>query len=162
MSNFQKNVFIREANSDGISEILKIHRRCVREVNSQFYKKDVIQEWLGQITPQNIKEQFQNSQWYVIGIEKEIIGFCQFSIEEGSLFQINISPEWQNKGYGKLLYDFIEKQFIKNGKNKISLNATLNAENFYQKLGFNQQAEIKFKLDKTFVEMIKMEKEFVM
>jgi len=159
MKTSDKNISIRKAVSENASEIVAIHRKCVLEINSKFYPNDVIQEWIKPITIQNTKEQFKNSQWTAISIENKIIGFCQFSFNEKSLYQINISPEYQNMNYGRLLYDFVEKQFLKNNISKIYLNSTLNAVDFYKKLGFKELEQIKFKLDKTSVEMIKMEKD---
>ncbi|TRZ77227.1 GNAT family N-acetyltransferase [bacterium] len=158
METSDKNITVRKATLEDASEIVEIHRNCVLETNSQFYPNDVIQEWIKTITVENIEKQFKNSQWAVIDIENKIIGFCQFSFDEKSLYQINISPTYQNMNYGKLLYNFVEKQFLENSINKISLNSTLNAREFYQKLKFKELEQIKFKLDKTFVEMIKMEK----
>jgi len=153
-----KNAIIRKAVLEDVSKIVGIHRKCVLEINSQFYSKDVIQEWSELITIKNVKAQFNNSQWAVISVQDKIVGFCQFSLDEKSLYQINILPEYQSMDYGKLLYNFVEKQFLENDIKNISLNSTLNAKEFYQKFGFKEIEQIKFKLDKTFVEMIKMEK----
>ena len=155
----KKNISIRKAVSEDVSKIVAIHKNCVLKTNSRFYPKDVIKEWIKQISAKNTKEQFKNSQWFVIKIKNKIIGFCQFSIREKTLYQINILPKYQAKHYGKLLYDFIEKIFIKNNVKEIHLNSTLNAVDFYKKLGFKKIRRIKFKLDKTSVEMIKMKKD---
>lgn len=161
MKTADKNISIKKAVSKDAPKIAAIHKNCVLKTNAQFYPKDVIKEWIKPITVKNTKEQFKNSQWFVIQARSKIVGFCQFSIKEKALYQINISPKHQSKKYGKLLYDFIEKLFLENNINKIYLNSTLNAVDFYKKSGFKKVRKIKFKLDKTSVEMIKMKKDLI-
>lgn len=154
----KNNISIKAASSKDAAKIVKIHRDCVLKTNAKFYYKRVIKEWLNQISVKNTKDQFKNTKWYVIKIGDKIIGFCQFSPEDKSLYQVNISPKYQGKNYGKLLYNFIEKFFRKNHINEITLNSTLNAAEFYKNLGFKKVKIIKFKLNKTFVEMVYMKK----
>ena len=161
MKTQDKNISIKKAVSEDASKIVVIHKNCVLKTNAKFYPKNVIKEWIKPITVKNTKHQFKNSQWFVIKIKSKIVGFCQICFKEKSLDQINISPKCQNKKYGKLLYDFIEKLFLKNNINKIYLNSTLSAVDFYKKLGFKKIRKIKFKLDKTSVEMVKMKKDLV-
>jgi len=156
-----ENVSIKKAVLENAPKIAAIHKNCVLKTNARIYPSDVIKGWIKQITVKNTKDQFKNSQWFVIKIKSQIIGFCQISLKEKTLYQINILPKYQNKKYGKLVYDFIERQFLKNNINKIYLNSTLNAIDFYKKLGFKEVGRIKFKLDKTFIEMVKMKKKLI-
>ncbi|MEK7149624.1 MAG: GNAT family N-acetyltransferase [Patescibacteria group bacterium] len=155
----KNNISIKKALDEDIVKIVSIHKSCVLKTNSKFYSKSVIKEWLSQISIKNTREQFKNTKWHVIKLNDKIIGFCQFSPIEKDLYQINISPKYQGKNYGKLLYGFVEKYFRKRRMNEIYLNSTLNAVNFYKNLGFKKIKMIKFKLDKTFVEMVKMKKQ---
>ncbi|MBU2104375.1 MAG: GNAT family N-acetyltransferase, partial [Nanoarchaeota archaeon] len=149
---------IKRAILKNIPEIVAIHKNCVLKTNANFYSKEVINEWIDQISEKSVNEQFKNSSWYILLIKNKIIGFAQFSLNDGELYQININSRYQNRGYGKLLYDFIEKQFKKNHNKKIFLNSTLNAFEFYKALGFKSLGEIKFKLNKYKIKMIKMKK----
>lgn len=153
-----KYILIRKANKEDIKEIEKIHKDCVKKINAKFYSSAIVQEWLKQISAENIKDQFKNSIWAVLLIKEKIVGFVQFSIRTKELFQINIKPSLNGRGYGKKMYEYIEKYFIKKRVKIISLNATLNAVKFYNKLGFKKVKRIKFKLNNEFLEMIKMEK----
>ena len=156
-----KNISIKKAVLEDASKIAAIHKNCVLKTNARFYPNDVIKEWIKPITAKNIKYQFKNSQWFVIKIKNKIVGFCQICLKEKSLDQINISPKYQNKKYGKLVYDFVERQFLKNNINEIYLNSTLNAVDFYKRLGFRKLRRIRFKLGRIFVEMIKMKKNLI-
>jgi len=153
-----KKMTISKAQKKQIGLIVKIHKDCIHKTNAKFYDAKIIKEWFKQISQKNVLEQFQNTSWYVIKFSNKIIGFCQFSLKEKILYQINISPHFQSKGAGEILYNFIEKKFIKNKKEKILLNSTLNAEKFYKKLGFKKIKSIKFKLNEQSIKMIKMAK----
>ncbi len=152
------NFSVKKARLRDIPYIVKIHKKCVLEKNAKFYSKAVIREWINQISEKAVKNQFKNSLWYILKIGNKTIGFTQFSFKEKVLYQINIEPKYQNKGLGKFLYKFAENKFRKNHIKTISLNSTLNALRFYKSLGFKSSGKIKFKLNKTHVEMIKMQK----
>ncbi|MBD3282481.1 MAG: GNAT family N-acetyltransferase, partial [Candidatus Portnoybacteria bacterium] len=142
---------IKEASLKDLSEIVAIHKSCVLETNARFYSKDIINEWLDQISEKSTREQFKNSSWYILKINSKIIGFTQFSIKDKILYQINISPKYQRKNYGRYLYNFVEKKFKNNKIKKISLNSTLNAFKFYKSLGFRSLNKTRFKLKKEYV-----------
>ena len=91
----------------------------------------------------------------------KILGFAQYCLEDKEIYQIQIDPDEQGKGYGRELYNYIENDFRINKIKQISLLATLNAVQFYENLGFHIIKVIKFPLVKTKIKMIKMSKELV-
>lgn len=127
--------------------------------NADYYSPAVIEEWLGQITEDNIKEQLTTSSWIVCQLSNEIIGFCQYNRSEGKIYQIQVLPKYQRQGYGTLLYKAAEKDLKNHNQETITLLSTLNAVRFYQKLGFKIRRAIMFPLGKTSLEMKEMEKE---
>ena len=82
-------------------------------------------------------------------------------MKDKELYQIQIDPNEQGKGYGRKLYDYIENDFRINKAKQISLFATLNSVQFYKNLGFNVIKEIEFPLVKTKIKMIKMSRALV-
>ncbi|OGC51667.1 hypothetical protein A2709_03180, partial [candidate division WWE3 bacterium RIFCSPHIGHO2_01_FULL_43_9] len=152
---FMDNIQISKGQKDDINTIVEIHKRCVEQTNSKVYDKKVIANWLKEINHENVLSQFENSTWVVAKIDEAIIGFAQYGLDDGVLYQIQVGPAYQGKGYGKLIYKYIEKQFVEAGKSKISLNATLNAKAFYTNLGFKDLGNTYFGN----IEMTKMEKQ---
>ncbi len=126
----------------------------MREVNSEFYSPEAVSEWLRDILEENVKYQFQNSDWIVAEEKGKLVGFGQYSVADGEIYQINVDPDFLKQGIGRRLYDVMEDKFKNAGKEKISLNATLNAVGFYQRLGFVRKGKNAIGL----VNMIKMEK----
>lgn len=147
---------IRKANKKDISTIVRVHKECVSQTNAKAYLGTVIKEWLKQISEQNVLDQLGTTTWLILAKESKIIGFSQYDLKKEELYQIQILPEYQKSEYGKYFYDFIEEDFIKNKKSKITLFATLNAVPFYKSVGFNRIKTVKFPLGNKSIEMVKM------
>ena len=154
MGDEDMKIAIRKAKIDDVGVIVELHRKAVEEINSDFYSPKAIKEWLKDISEENVKHQFQNSSWIVAKTNNKLVGFGQYSVDGGEIYQINIDPKYVKQGVGRKLYEHMENTFENRKIEKISLNSTLNAIEFYKKLGFKV-------VGKTFigsVEMIKMEK----
>ncbi|MFA5633836.1 MAG: GNAT family N-acetyltransferase [Candidatus Dojkabacteria bacterium] len=145
-------------NQEILQKLIKIHKKCISKTNSQFYKQEQVNEWLFTIKIENIQDQLDSTTWIVIKNNNKIIGFAQYCLEDKELYQIQIDPNEQGKGYGRKLYDYIENDFRINKIKQILLFATLNSVQFYKNLGFNVIKEIEFPLVKTKIKMIKMSK----
>ena len=148
------NKVIAKAKRNNIKDIVKIHKKCVVETNADTYDPKVIKTWLEQINEKNVQSQFDSTSWIVIKEDKKIIGFAQYGLEDQTIYQIQIDPDYQGKGYGKKIFEYIENDFIVNKRNKMILNSTLNAKPFYINLGFKPLENIFF----GDIEMVHMEK----
>lgn len=148
-------------NQEILQKLIKIHKKCISKINSQLYKQEQVNEWLFTIKIENIQDQLDSTTWIVIKNNNGIIGFAQYCLEDKELYQIQIDPNEQGKGYGRKLYDYIENDFRINKINQILLSATLNSVQFYKNLGFNVIKEIEFPLVKTKIKMIKMSRALV-
>ena len=147
-------IMIRKAKLEDVKSIAELHKKVVNEVNSKFYSAETIKEWIRDILKENVVNQLQNSNWIVAEIDGKIVGFGQYSVTDGEIYQINVSPDYLKQNIGKGLYDYMEKDFRDNGAEKICLNSTLNAVEFYQKLGFKMLEETRIGS----IKMVKMEK----
>ncbi len=155
------NKISSNTNQEILERLVEIHKECISKTNSQFYEQEQVNEWLSTIKIENIQDQLDSTTWIVIKNNNEILGFAQYCLQDKELYQIQIDPNKQGKGYGRKLYDYIENDFRINNCKQISLFATLNAVQFYKKLGFHVMKEIKFPLGKTKIKMIKMSKKLI-
>ncbi|MCJ7690215.1 MAG: GNAT family N-acetyltransferase [Clostridiaceae bacterium] len=92
-----------------------------------------------------VTEEFiSNNSTFVIEKEENIVGFYGFIIKnnEPSLEYLYIKPQYINKGYGKLLWNHMVAKCKKNNIRKFSLVTSLQAKEFYTKMGAVQVAEI--------------------
>ena len=126
------NLTIQKAKKINTKEIVSIHKKCVTISNSKYYSKNSIKEWLDTINSKNVLDQLNSTQWYLLKLGEEIIGFGQIDITKGILYQIQIDPDFQNEGYGKHLLQHLIKEFREHGIKQIGLFSTLNAVSFYE------------------------------
>lgn len=148
---------IEDAKVLDILAIVKIHKTCVSKVNSKFYSPAVIAEWLKDISQENVFNQFKKSSWVVTKTkEGQVVGFGQYSLKTAEIFQVNVLPLYQGQGFGTALYQRMLDDFKRKGVEEISLNSTLNAVGFYQKLGFASLGKTEYRLGLQKMEMVKM------
>ena len=152
------NKLSSDTNQRILQRLIEIHKECISKTNSQFYNQEQINEWISTIKLENIQNQLDSTTWIIVKNNHEIVGFAQYCLEDKEVYQIQIDPIEQGKGYGRELYKYIENDFKFNKIKHISLFATLNSVQFYKSLGFNVVEEIKFPLVKTEIKMIKMSK----
>lgn len=134
-------------------QIVDIHRLCISQSNAPYYSPEVIQEWLDEVNIEDTIGQLKYTKWIALEKDNNIVGFAQYSLPDCKLYQIQIDPNIQRKGYGKELYEYIEEDFRKNSLKKIGLYSVLNAVEFYKKLGFKKKRELFFPLKKTKTEL---------
>jgi len=139
-------------------KVVDIHRLCISQSNAPYYPPEVIEEWLGQVNIDDTISQLKYSSWIVVEDEGEIVGFAQYSLSEEELYQMQVNPTLQRKGYGKELYEYIEEDFKKNNIKEMELYSVLNAIEFYKSLGFKKKRKIFFPLKKTKTELEVMTK----
>lgn len=149
-----------KTNQETLLEILNVHKSCILKTNSKIYPPEIIKEWLSTLSLKNIKEQLKNSSWIVIEEKNEVLAFAQYSLKEKVIYQIQVKPEKQKEGFGKKLFEDIKKDFKKNNIKSTTLFATLDAVDFYEKLGFKKTKNIQFPLKKQSLEMVEMSKNF--
>ena len=132
------HITIKKAGLDDAKAIAELHKKVVSEVNSKYYPVEAIEEWIKDISEKNVRYQLQNSDWIVADANDKLVGFGQYSVADGEIYQINVSPDFLNQNIGKELYNYMENDFMSRGIKRISLNSTLNAVGFYQKLKFKK------------------------
>lgn len=138
--------------------IVDIHRLCISQSNSESHTPEVIKEWLEQVNIEDTKKQLEYTTWIALERENGIVGFAQYSLPDGELYQIQIDPSIQRSGYGKELYEYIEEDFRKNNIEKMSLYSVANAVKFYEALGFQKKRKPLFPLRKRRTELTVMTK----
>ena len=72
-------------------------------------------------------------------LEKQIIGFLQFSFNKSDcdIISIGVTQKFQKMGHGKLLVEYLKSLNLKNIFVEVSTN-NINAINFYHRLNFSK------------------------
>lgn len=117
-----------------------------------------------------LAKQIENKEqlFYLISDSKSTIGFI--GIEHNykdeavtKIHKIYLLPETQGKGYGKKVFEFIEKLASENNSKELLLNVNRfnTALNFYKKLGFEIKEEVNVEIGNGYLmEDYVMEKKF--
>jgi len=106
-----------------------------RKVSREFVKK-------------NLKRAIANNEIFLFKDKQKVVGFCwvsksldHFGNEYSDIKVIVISPQYQNKGYGRKMVKHIEKYLCSTDIRLTVLNVN-RARGLYRKLGYKPFAEV--------------------
>ena len=129
---------IREAVKKDVKEISEIFRK---ESN----KKPYFQKWDKKTALEKIKKSLKEGDIRIVGIGEEIAGFIilksDFKKKEVYIDELWLRSDYQGKGIGTTLINFIENEYKKKGINIIGVmvNQMAKAVNFYRKLKYKKK-----------------------
>ncbi|MCG9732083.1 GNAT family N-acetyltransferase [Shewanella sp. Isolate13] len=66
----------------------------------------------------------------------KLLGFGFIDVETACLESLFVTPQSAGQGVGKALAIELERQALPSGLNRLSLSSSLNAQGFYQSLGY--------------------------
>lgn len=136
MTSFQ----IRPATPEDAEAILIAHHAAIRAKAASFYPADVIEAWTYPITPEKIKlqyEELQDTELICLVAEHStgVFGFAMAIPSQEELRAVYVAPNPYPK-IGSSLLQKIEKLCIEKGCKKLEMDASINAEAFYNQHGY--------------------------
>ncbi|MDZ8079330.1 MAG: GNAT family N-acetyltransferase [Nostoc sp. DcaGUA01] len=140
----KSNIKVRCCLPSDAESVLKVHRAAIHGTASLCYPKEIIQDWASPITPSKIKAFADNT---VIGeetrivaeINGQIVGFGAIVVSNSELRAVYVSPSFGRSGVGTAILQELEHLARERGLSELHLNASLNAEPFYQVNGYINQ-----------------------
>lgn len=127
---------LRDAALSEALQLAELHRRSVLELAAEYYSKEQLDAWVKGIAPDNYYQPILEGRLTVVEADGRIAGFSIVGPEPGRLGLLYVSPDFARQGVGKLLVEKIEAEALDLGLELISLDSSLNALAFYEKLGF--------------------------
>lgn len=122
--------------------ILEIHYLAVRQTAASAYPKEVIEAWSqnpdDEERIQRIKKAWiENPEHYfvVAKLGDRIVGFG-FVHTNGEIQGVYVHPDFGRRGIGGYILAALEDWAIASGLSQLRLDASLNAEAFYKRHGF--------------------------
>jgi GNAT superfamily N-acetyltransferase len=129
---------IRLATLDDAEAMHALHTISVRTLCKNAYPPEVIDGWLLNRSPSGYKG-INRNEMYVAELNETIVGFSH--IVPGEIVAIFVHPDHVRKGIGSALMHYgITKAKI-NHKGPIKIEATLNAQPFYETVGFQKTGD---------------------
>ena len=131
---------VRPLRNDEVRLYLEIHERAVRGLAATHYSRDDIEGWVVPATDENLRRLTLNADReirLVAELDGKPVGIGALVLEESELRAVYVSPEGARQGCGSALVQEIERIASNNQVARLTLHASLNAEQFYADLGYD-------------------------
>jgi putative acetyltransferase len=129
---------VRPAGVSDVDGIWRVHNESIRVLCRDRYGPREIAAWIAFRPPEAYRAALASRTLLVAEREEEIVGFGQFDPARGEIEACYVSPDAVNRGVGSDLVVRMEEQARATGHAVVRLNATLNAETFYARLGYRR------------------------
>lgn len=143
-----QKITIREFEIKDAEAVSALIAKTMRTTNVKDYTAEVIENTISRLTPENIIQRAGWMHFYVVCECDTIIGCGAIGsywgkLDESSLFNIFVLPEYQGKGVGRKIVETLEQdEFFLRAK-RIEIPSSITASEFYRKLGYNYKNGIK-------------------
>lgn len=137
----KSEIKVRRCLPSDAESVLKVRRAAIHGTASSCYPEEIIQDWASPITPSKIKAFADNSvveeeTRVVAEINSQIVGFGAIVVSNSELCAVYVSPSFGPSGVGTAILRELERLAREQGLSELHLNASLNAEPFYQVNGY--------------------------
>ena len=135
---------IKRAKFEQAEDVKYITEKTIREVYPHYYPKGAVAFFIEHHNVKNISEDIVENDVYLLYDEEQMVG--TLTIKKNEINRLFVLPEFQRKGYGKLLLEFAENEIAKQ-YNEIVLDASLPAKVIYKKRGYLERETHSIKTD---------------
>jgi GNAT superfamily N-acetyltransferase len=120
-----------EKDAEAVSHLI---RKTLNEVNSRVYPPSVIQFMSNEYSPLFLIKIAQERDFLVALLDNKIVGSA--TLFNDYIATVFVHPDYQGKGIGTFLMQHIERIAKRKKIETLQLEASINAVNFYTKLGY--------------------------
>ena len=125
---------IIEYKENYFEEIYNVVHNTIEKIYPKYYPRKAVDFFHTHHSKENMLEKLQYEFTKIIIKGKIIIGTG--SVKDNEIGRFFILPEYQNKGYGKILLKELEDKIIQNNYESITLASSLGAVFFYKNCGY--------------------------
>lgn len=162
---------IRRAQPDDARGILEAHRSAVHELAADAYDESSLEAWSPPVDEERIEgfvetsfEGEKDADLFVAvegkGAEERVLGFSAVYPGEQDLRAVYVRPDAARRGLGTALLRQAEWAAAQKGAERLELDASRNAVDFYEKQGYERVGcETHEFEDGVEIECVRMEKE---
>ena len=141
--------------------IARLHAASIAGLCAGHYSPAQIKAWVGVIQPAIYESALREKVFLLAEDASGLLGLGMADLNTGEINAVYVLPSATGRGVGSLLMGALEEAAREKGLSKLTLHATLNAEGFYQRLGYQPQGKARHKLsDGTSLACIRMVKEW--
>lgn len=129
---------VRPAEESDVDAIFRVHGESIRALCRDRYEEREIAAWIAFRPPEAYRTAFVSRELYVAERDGRIVGFGQLDPRRGEIEACYVSPDAIRSGIGAALLARMEQEARGRGHSIVHLNATLNAEPFYARMGYRR------------------------
>lgn len=124
--------------------IYDIHTSAIRELCSSHYSQEEIKQWAGRQRLEKYQSLIDMEALAVALLNDQVVGFGnieRYADDTSEISGLYVSPRCSRKGVGRALLCYLEDKAKAEGYTSMRVKSTLNAEPFYQALGYRAVKE---------------------
>lgn len=124
---------ITKATMEHLDMVKQITRETIQAIYPHYYAKGAVDFFLNHHNDENIKNDITNGIVYILKVDDGIVGTV--TIRENEICRLFVLPEYQGRGYGRTMLDYVEEKVLENF-DEIIIDASLPAKAIYKKRGY--------------------------
>jgi GNAT superfamily N-acetyltransferase len=131
---------IRQARIDDVDKVYSLIHDSVSELCKQHYSQERIDSFIDNLPGKVLYYKWLTDKIMIVCCEGDtIVGFGQFDPTAVFIDAIFVDPDHVGEGIGTKLMNYLEDVARQLKKPEIGINASVNAIQFYEKCGYQQQ-----------------------
>ncbi|KJM86846.1 GCN5 family acetyltransferase [Enterobacter roggenkampii] len=128
---------LRKATPQEAETLWNIRNQAIRHGCTTSYDAEVIARWTPDLMPERYRQMVIEYPFYVVEDEKgDVAATGYLDLDTHSLEAIFTLPAASGKGMATRIIEALKHEARSRGITRLTLDATPNAQSFYQKLGF--------------------------
>jgi len=132
-------ITIRQAIHNDVEAISRLIIATVQQSNAKDYSAAIIAEVAEKFSPDHVAARMTGRHVFIAGAESMMIGTA--SLDGAKVRSVFVLPAWQGRGIGRILMSHIEELARAQGVPRLEVPASITAEDFYVRLGYNHLRE---------------------
>lgn len=131
---------VRAATVEDVDNIYSLIYDSVHELCKQHYTQEKLNSFIHNLPGKVLYYKWLTDRILIVCCdEDDIVGFGQYDPTESFIDAIYVHPQHTGKGVGTSIMKYLEEVARTLRKPALNINGSINATNFYEKCGYEQQ-----------------------
>ncbi|MCE5323561.1 GNAT family N-acetyltransferase [bacterium] len=135
---------IRRAKQEDKEALWSIQTQAIRRQGLSHYSLEQVDTWAGGNThrPEMYTESIDKDVFLVADDDGRVVGFTHLKDQTGEICALYVHPDYMGRGIGRMLFERVQEETHRVNITKLYVKASLNAVEFYKKMGFISDQQI--------------------
>jgi ribosomal protein S18 acetylase RimI-like enzyme len=149
---------VRKYQSKDFDRVCELVQRSVETIDSKYSEEE--RKHLREVIPDMVAgfAESDDCTYFVAEDEEEVVGTAGLFDGEAEISGIFVDPDDMKQGVGRVLVEKLAEKVEERGSDTLKASASLTADGFYRKLGFQKKEETSLDMEGEEIPVYKMEK----